>query len=200
MVMEAFYGNNTTVIARNIEHPLCEAMNVIRYPPASVASYVRQLRYIDACSGDMCMRKMLLFAKIGDGTLGSKNLRTLDIIIGGCANTDNESTFNDALRDFPPMAFPTRQLRIEYSRWECNNTRRFGMDDTVAPLLEKFTLQAGRPVYEMWTRFYRYMNDERFKNVKEFPAPERDSDATSIRCTVKEMALRSEDEWYKGHY
>jgi hypothetical protein len=112
MVMEAFYGNNVIYMIRSCEYPLREDIDVLRYPPTLVAPFVRQLR-IFGC-GTLSIRKMNIWAKIADGTFGFKNLRTLHISTSGSNHSDNESAFLNALRDFPRMAFPTRQLQVEY--------------------------------------------------------------------------------------
>jgi hypothetical protein len=199
MVMEAFYRSNIILMAREPDHPLAEKMNVIRYPPASVAPLVRHLKILEIRAGDMCMRKMTFWRKIADGTLGFKNLRILQFFIPGVTVKENKKGFEDALRDFPPMAFHTHRLKVEYWRLEYAHTLEYDLDETVTPLLEKFTLKAEKPVNERWTRFYIYSNGERSKNVQQFPAPERDSESLSTRYTVKTMSLRPKEMWYKEH-
>jgi hypothetical protein len=145
---------------------------------------------------------MTHWAKIADGTLGFKNLRTLNIYFGGldCSDgSDDQPAFLDALWDFPQMDFPTRQLRVEFHCWEVPHNREYDQDDIVTPLLEKFTLKTDKPIHELWTRFYMYENAEISGNVKQFPAPERDSEKVSTRFTVKAMALNPKEEWYKWH-
>jgi hypothetical protein len=162
MVMEAFYGNNLMYIIRSCEHPLREDMDILRYPSAFVAPFVRQLR-IFSC-GTLSIRKMTIWAKIADGTLRFKNLCILYISTSGTNHSEHGSDFLDALRNFPQMAFPTRQLQVEYWRPEYANTREFDQDNIAAPFLEKFTLRSDQPVHELWTRYYWYTNGERSRD------------------------------------
>jgi hypothetical protein len=199
MVMEAFYGGNIILMARDPDHPLTEDMNVIRYPPASVSPLVRYTRMLDICAGDVCMRKMTFWRKIADGTFGFQEPAHLALLHPGVTHRENEKAFEDALQDFPPMAFHTHQLKVEYWRVEYVDAQEYDLDETVIPLLEKFTLKADKPVHELRTRFYKHINGERSKNFQQFPAPERDPDSHSTRYTVKAMSIRPKEMWYKGH-
>jgi hypothetical protein len=122
MVIEAFYGHNTVFVVRSHLHLIIEDINVIRYPPALVAPFVRHLRVhppIVPKTKDLGMQKMAFLAKIADGTLGFKNLHTLFIAMHAIFSKDtDQKDLLDALQSAAPMRLPTRQLRSECARIE----------------------------------------------------------------------------------
>ena len=185
------------LIARAENHPQVEGMDIIRYPPPSIAPLVRHIRWITATRLKSSNSPKLSFlARIADGSLGFENLKSVSININTSKIVASDrNTFKQQLQSLGKIELPTRLLRVESIIPSRDDAK---VDELELPLLEKIDMQGGGRQEECWQRFHWFDEGKvRSGNVTLFPP--RSPPELRARVTIKSVSLRSNSPWHGEH-